>query len=85
MRAEPYDTAEMVNQILFGEHFKILKERKRFSNIRLAHDSYEGWVCNKQWIEISEDNYKQLDKEVSTITTDIVDVIKKDHHQPIFF
>ena len=83
MRNEASDKSEMVNQILFGEHFKILESRKKWSKIRLAHDSYEGWICNKQWIEIEEDNYKKLDKEVSTITTDILDIISKDLHQPI--
>ena len=83
MRAEPSDKSEMTNQILFGEHFMILEQRDKFSKIKLAHDKYEGWLCNKQWIEINEENYKQLDKEISTITTDILDVIKNDSHQPI--
>ena len=73
----------LVNQVIFGEHFKVLEIRKKWSKIRLAHDSYEGWICNKQWIEIEEDIYKQLDKEVATITTDILDIITKTHHQPI--
>jgi hypothetical protein len=83
MRDDPSDKSEMINQILFGEHFKILEARKKWSRIRLAHDSYEGWICNKQILEISEDDYKQLDKDISTITTDILDIIKKDQHQPI--
>ena len=83
MRIEAVDQAEMVNQILFGEHFKVLEVRKKWSKVRLAHDSYEGWVCNKQWIEIEKDSYKQLDKEVATIAIDILDIISKDHHQPI--
>ena len=83
MRIEAVDQAEMVNQILFGEHFKVLEVRNKWSKVRLAHDSYEGWVCNKQWIEIEEDIYKQLDKEVATIAIDILDIISKDHHQPI--
>ena len=83
MRDAPSDKSEMINQILFGEHFKILEARKKWSRIRLAHDSYEGWICNKQVLEISEDDYKQLDKDISTITTDILDIIKKDQHQPI--
>ena len=82
-RNEAADQSEMVNQIIFGEHFKVLEIRKKWSKIRLAHDSYEGWICNKQWIEIEEDIYKQLDKEVATITTDILDIITKTHHQPI--
>ena len=83
MRNEATDQAEMVNQILFGEHFKILEGRKKWSRIRLAHDSYKGWICNKQWEEISKEDYKQLDKDISTITTDILDIITKDQHQPI--
>ncbi len=83
MRIEAVNQTEMVNQILFGEHFKVLEVRKKWSKVRLAHDSYEGWICNKQWIEIEEDIYKQLDKEVATIAIDILDIISKDHHQPI--
>ena len=52
MRDEAADHVEMVNQILFGEHFKILESRKKWSKIRLSHDNYEGWISNKQWIEI---------------------------------
>lgn len=83
MRNDPADQAEMVNQVLFGEHFKTLEIRKKWSKIRLAHDSYEGWICNKQWLEISEEDYKQLDKDISTITTDILDIVTKNQHQPI--
>ena len=83
MRDEAADHVEMVNQILFGEHFKILESRKKWSKIRLSHDNYEGWISNKQWIEISEEDYKQLEKDVSTITTDVLDIITKEQPQPI--
>jgi hypothetical protein len=48
LRSEPTDVSEMVNQMLFGEQYKIVESRKKFSKIRLSHDKYEGWVCNKQ-------------------------------------
>ena len=83
MRSQSSDKEEMTNQILFGEHFKVLEMQKKWSRIRLSHDSYEGWICNKQWMEISEDDYEELDKEVSTMTTDILDIIKKEENQPI--
>ncbi|MDC3103956.1 SH3 domain-containing protein, partial [Flavobacteriales bacterium] len=54
IRAEASDKAEMVNQVLFGEHFKVLESRVKWSKIRLAHDKYEGWICNKQWSEIDK-------------------------------
>ena len=83
IRKEASDQSEMINQILFGEHFKVLDTRKKWVKIRLAHDSYEGWICNKQWKEITEDDYKQLDKDVPTITTDILDIVTKEYQQPI--
>jgi len=83
MRNEASDKSEMINQILFGEHFKILETRKKWSKIRLAHDDYEGWICNKQYLIISKEDYEQLNKDTPTITTDILDIITKNEHQPI--
>ncbi len=83
MRFDPSDKAEMTNQILFGEHFKILEARKKWSKIRLSHDNYEGWICNKQFVHISEEDYLQLNKDTPTITTDILDIVTKTEHQPI--
>ena len=83
MRSGASDKAEMVNQILFGEHFKVLETQKEFSRIRLAHDDYEGWICNKQWIAIEKENYNKLQKETPTLTTDILDIIKHQQFQPI--
>tara|TARA_Y100001954_G_scaffold120392_1_gene129599 strand:- start:3268 stop:4032 length:765 start_codon:yes stop_codon:yes gene_type:complete len=83
MRAEPSDSSEMVNQILFGEQYKILEQRKKFSRIRLSHDKYEGWVCNKQVNEIDKEIYNNLLSENKIYTTDILDIIKSDSFQTI--
>jgi hypothetical protein len=32
LRAEPSDTSELVNQVLYGEHFKVVEHRKVESN-----------------------------------------------------
>ena len=83
MRAEPSDLSEMVNQILFGEQYKILEQRKKFSRIRLSHDKYEGWICNKQVNEVEKDTYKNLLSEKKIYTTDVLDIIKSDSFQTI--
>ena len=62
MRDKPSDKSEMTNQVLFGEHFKVIEQEKKFSKIVLSHDGYEGWVCNKQWLEIDESR-RQVDRE----------------------
>ena len=83
VREQPSDKSEMINQILFGEHFEVLKEEVKWSYIQLAHDKYEGWICNKQWLEIQEETFKKLNRETPSITTDIVDIIKKETTQKI--
>ena len=60
MRKEKSDTSEMINQVLFGEHFKILKKEKKWSFVELFHDNYKGWVCNKQYSLISKRNIPSL-------------------------
>jgi len=59
MRSEASHTAEMVNQLLFGELFSILESQENWSRVRLQHDGYEGWICNKQWTPVSEDMLKE--------------------------
>jgi len=83
MRAKSTHQAEMINQILFGESFKVLNTRNNFSLVRLSHDDYEGWVCNNQWIKIKEENYTKLQEETLTITVDILDIIKRESFQSI--
>ena len=83
VRSEATDLSEMVNQILFGEQYKIIESRKKFSKIRLAHDKYEGWICNKQLLEIDKVDYDNLLSSEKNYTTDVLDIIKCDSFQTI--
>ena len=47
-RLEPADTSEMVSQLLFGEIYRVIDERKKWVKIRAAHDGYESWIDRKQ-------------------------------------
>jgi len=49
MREKKSDKSEMTNQVLFGESFQILKKTNKWSYIELHHDTYKGWVNNKQF------------------------------------
>ncbi|MBQ4819501.1 C40 family peptidase [Aquimarina sp. MMG016] len=81
LRAEPSDPSEMVTQVLYGEHFKVLEQRKKWSKIRLAFDSYEGWIDNKQYLEITEDDYKSFENQSPTLVGDMVEFINCEEHQ----
>ncbi|EDM44118.1 lipoprotein; possible cell wall-associated hydrolase [unidentified eubacterium SCB49] len=81
LRLEPADTSEMVSQVLYGESFKILEQRKKWSKIRLAFDKYEGWIDNKQHIEISEEQYNALQIDTPQLSSDLVDFVTIENEQ----
>ncbi|PSG88322.1 C40 family peptidase [Aurantibacter aestuarii] len=81
LRIEPADTSEMVSQILYGEHFKVLEIRKNWTKVRLAFDKYEGWIDTKQYILIKEEDYKILTNETSKLSSDLVDFVQDEHTQ----
>lgn len=81
LRNEPTDTSELVSQLLYGDIFKILEQRKSWSKIRLAFDNYEGWIDNKQYLEITEDQYKSLNKEAPKLSLDLVEFIEDSNKQ----
>ncbi|WP_025739831.1 C40 family peptidase [Aquimarina pacifica] len=85
LRFEPKDTSELVSQVLYGEHFKVIEKRKKWSRIRLAFDSYEGWIDNKQYRDISKEEYVIFDNKTPNLTADLVDFVscEKDQLIPI--
>jgi len=83
IRELPTDTSEMTTQLIFGEHYKIVEQRKKWSRIKIAHDKYTGWISNNQIHIIDQEEYDKLEKEVATLTTDILDIIEGESNQPI--
>tara|TARA_B100000579_G_scaffold67906_1_gene50911 strand:+ start:574 stop:1335 length:762 start_codon:yes stop_codon:yes gene_type:complete len=83
VRLEPNNRSEMTTQLIFGEHFKILESIKKWSKIQISHDKYVGWISNNQIQEINFEEYEKLDKEIPTLSTDILDIIESDFNQPI--
>ncbi|WP_353778599.1 NlpC/P60 family protein [Winogradskyella sp. 3972H.M.0a.05] len=81
MRLEPSDTSEMVSQVLYGEHFKVIEKRKSWSKIRIAYDRYEGWIDNKQYLEVSEENYSNLDSATPQLSNHLVEYIQDEQDQ----
>ena len=75
LRSEASDKSELVSQVMYGELFKVLEIRSKWSRIRLTFDSYEGWIDNKQFIIISEEDYEALKTEEPIMSSDLVDFI----------
>lgn len=68
MRSNPSDQSEMVNQLLKGDTFQILKQTDKWSFVRCDFDGYEGWVDNKQWKPTSSEPNLAVGSEESPAT-----------------
>ncbi len=71
------ESGEMTTQLLYGDYFKVLEQRKLWSKIRIAFDGFEGWITNKQYIIVSEKNYNDFNesKEIKN-SSDLVSFIE---------
>ncbi|KAA1245988.1 C40 family peptidase [Aquimarina sp. RZ0] len=81
LRFEPKDSSEMVSQVLYGEHFKILEKRKKWSQVRLAFDAYEGWIDNKQFTELTKEEYNRFDTQPLDLASDLIDFVSLKDNQ----
>ncbi len=73
VRAEASHAAELVTQLLFGDHYEVLSQSsdKRWAHIRVYGDVSEGWIDHHQHHAISEEYFQQINKTEYKITTDV--------------
>lgn len=81
LRLEANDRSEMTSQVLFGEHFKVLEQNKKWSRIALAYDGYTGWIDNKQYRTISEMHYKHLSQVPEVLNADLIEYVTTPSNQ----
>ncbi|WP_443943802.1 NlpC/P60 family protein [Pedobacter sp. AW1-32] len=60
LRAEPSDKAEIVSQLLFGEHVEIIQKEERWWLIQNGYDAYQGWIDFRQLALISQDQFVDM-------------------------
>ena len=78
-RLDPSDPSEMITQVLFGDHFKVIEERAKWVKIRNAFDKYESWIDRKQLFEISKEEYTLIDEEkYPKLSSELVGVIRNE-------
>lgn len=73
IRAKAADSAEMISQLLFGEHYRILEYSgdSKWCKIQNAFDGYEGWMDVKQHTEITGAYFEQVENSEYKIATDL--------------
>lgn len=57
MRATANEAAEMVNQLIFGDTFRVVEEMPRWYHIIRDCDDYEGWVDRKTVTFLTDQEY----------------------------
>lgn len=62
IRATPSDKSEMVSQLLFGETYKVLDQKKKWHLIQSDCDGYEGWIDTAQSTTISVSQWDSYTK-----------------------
>ncbi|MES2864469.1 MAG: C40 family peptidase [Bacteroidota bacterium] len=81
IRCEASDRSEMVSQLLFGDSFKIIETSPKWTKINTAFDAYEGWIDNKQFQEITENQYNLLENSASVLNGELIDFISYETNQ----
>ncbi|KIX22587.1 hydrolase Nlp/P60 [Flavobacterium sp. 316] len=83
IRLEPSDRSEQVSQLLFGDHFKILEQIEKWVKIETAFDSYIGWIDNKQFLNINEDQFNLIENSDVVLNGDFIEYITTNDNQLI--
>ncbi len=84
-RKEPAGTSEMVTQLLFGDHYKIIETKEDWLKIKIAYDAYECWISIKQHFKITETTYKYLEKLSPALNPQTIASIENKITQQKFF
>lgn len=87
VRSEPSDKVEITTQLQFGELVVINENRSNWIKIRNVYDNYEGWVDQKQIIEITENEFHLLNQAPVQYTKDLVEVVHSESGEliPVLF
>lgn len=60
MRATAKSNSVLISELLFGEHYTVLSEKKDMVQIQLHFDHSTGWIQKNQHTAISEEYYNQV-------------------------
>ncbi len=74
VRAEASDRAELVDQLLFGDRFTVTDRHEKWSRIQCDDYDYTGWIDNKQYTPVDEQQYEAVGKWSCIATEPITSV-----------
>jgi hypothetical protein len=81
MRKENKHQSEMVSQLLYGDCFKVIEQRKDWLKIKTIADHYTGWIDAKQSCAITPDQLNEIE-EKACFTTELIEHIETGNQLP---
>ncbi len=77
VRKEPSDTAELVSQLLFGDHYSVVEftTDRKWIKIEIYFDGYMGWIDANQHKSINPDYFNEINATEFRICTDLISTI----------
>ena len=88
VRAEGKESSEMVTQLLFGDHYRVLERSKEgeWLRIRIEFDEYEGWINHRQHQPISDAYFEELSSQEYQVSGEVCSRLQlRDEHLHIVF
>jgi len=80
LREASDNTSEMISQLLFGDHYKVIQENKQWLKIKLNFDNCEGWIEVSQFLEVSKEYFDKLTKATFITSNEMVDFIEDEQN-----
>lgn len=86
MRAKPKYESDLISELLFGEHYSVLDEKKDMVQIQLHFDNSTGWINKNQHTPISEEYFNQVNLSDYKVCIDLSGTIyfQKKHVHILF-
>ncbi len=87
LRSAPAESAEMTNQVLFGETYDVLEVKGAWLRIALHHDGYEGWLSAPQHLGLPAKSGSTPPDAPVPVASDLIEIVAQengDRYFPIF-
>jgi len=75
VRSQPQHSAEMINQLLFGEIYHVEEHQGDWLRITGAYDNYPGWIHHRQHLAITAAEANKMLKTVQFVAAEAVQTI----------
>lgn len=72
VRAEPREQSEMVSQIIHGEIYTVLAEKKNWQQIQIETDQYIGWIDKNMFFEISKSQFERIKHSPKMVNKNLI-------------